>query len=272
LILRKLRQLIAPKIMVAQAVVELRTISLAGQLVPYKLKRTRRRSIGLRIDERGLSVNIPLRTSEKWLSSVLQDKAHWVIEKLSKWQTENRAILAKQIPTLRDGQSIPFMGEALTLRLLENSHITSFFDSPVHRYATELFVYVADTATHGLTAETSSGVQAEERVTEWYKVNAENIFKDQVALYAPLMNVAPRSIKLSSARTQWGSCTAQGALRFNWQLIKMPLLLIDYVVIHELAHLVEMNHSPAFWREVKKVCPDYLQRRKALRLYQGTLR
>jgi len=86
------------------------------------------------------------------------------------------------------------------------------------------------------------------------------------------MNVIPRSIKLSAARTQWGSCTTQGTLRFNWQLIKMPLPLIDYVVVHELAHLIQMNHSQAFWREVEKVFPDYLERRKELRLHQGTLR
>ena len=66
--------------------------------------------------------------------------------------------------------------------------------------------------------------------------------------------------------------TALGALRFNWQLIKIPLPLIDYVVVHELAHLIQMNHSQAFWREVEKICPDYLALRKALRLHQGAVR
>jgi predicted metal-dependent hydrolase len=72
---------------------------------------------------------------------------------------------------------------------------------------------------------------------------------------------------MSSATTQWGSCTARGVVRLNWQLVKMPLHLIDYVVVHELAHLVEMNHSPAFWRVVESACPDYKQCRVELRGY-----
>jgi len=270
--LQKLRQLIAPQEAAEHAAVELRTISLAGQSIAYKLKRTRRRSIGLRIDERGLSVNIPLRASEKWLSSVLQDKAHWVVEKLAKWQVENRTIETGQAEKLWDGQSIPFMGETLTVRLLPNLQVGSLFDTPPQQLATELWVYVADASAHGLNADAANNTQAAELIAQWYKANAENIFRERVALYAARMNVTPHSIKLSTARTQWGSCTTRGTLRFNWQLIKMPLPLIDYVVVHELAHLIQMNHSPAFWREVEKICPDYLALRKELRLHQGSLR
>jgi hypothetical protein len=70
---------------------------------------------------------------------------------------------------------------------------------------------------------------------------------------------------LSSARTQWGSCSARGVISLNWQLVKLPLPLIDYVVIHELAHLKEMNHSAAFWRVVASACPDHKELRAALR-------
>ncbi len=265
--LRKLRQLISPLVAAPPAAAELRTVTLAGQPINYQLKRTRRRSIGLRIDDRGLVVNIPMRASEKWLHSVLQDKAHWVIDKLSKWQTENRPVATAQTAKLYDGQTIPFMGETLTVRL-----VNSLFDTPPQRLGTELWVYVIGIVTHDLNTERVNNTRAEVALDEWYKANAENIFKERVALYAAPMNVVPRSIKLSAARTQWGSCTALGALRFNWQLIKMPLPLIDYVVVHELAHLIQMNHSQAFWREVEKICPDYLALRKALRLHQGTLR
>ena len=81
------------------------------------------------------------------------------------------------------------------------------------------------------------------------------------------MNVVPREIKLTSATTQWGSCTVHGVVRLNWQLVKMRLHLIDYVVVHELAHLVEMNHSPAFWSVVESVCPDYKQCRAELKRF-----
>ena len=252
----KLRRLLAPPPIAAPPTAEIRTVTLAGQLVSYKLKRTRRRSIGLRIDDRGLVVNIPMRTTEKWLSSVLQDKALWVVDKLAQWQIKHHAP-----PTLQDGHVLHFMGETLTLRL-----VSSLFDTFPQRRAAELFVHVTGTSS------TNAHTSAESAINNWYKLMAGQHFNDRVALYAPLMRVSPSLIKLTSARAQWGSCTTQGTLRFNWQLIKMPQRLIDYVVIHELAHLIEMNHSQAFWREVEKLCPDYLMRRKELRLYQATLR
>lgn len=228
--------------------VEQRSIQLAGTPVTYTLKRSsKRRSIGLRIDDRGLTVNIPLRASEKWLHTVLTEKANWVVEKLGSWQTKKKVTLRWQ-----DGEKIAFRGESFTLRI-----ILSLFNSPVHLRDEQLFIHVTDIREEKI----------EQIVTQWYKHEAERVFQECVAHYAPLMAVSPKQIKLSSARTQWGSCSAHGIIRLNWALVKMPLHLIDYVVVHELAHLIEMNHSAAFWRVVKKVCPDYTKCRAELRNY-----
>ena len=241
MMLKKLRRLLTPP-----PAIEQRTVNLVGTPVSFTLKRTSRRSIGLRIDDRGLTVNAPLRASEKWLHSVLQDKARWVVEKLDSWQSKKSVP-----PQWLDGQGVSFVGETLTLRV-----VASLFSTPPQLHGKQLIVHVTDS-----TNETV----IEQAVTQWYQRAAECLFKERVAHYAPLMNVSPRIVKLSSARTQWGSCTVRGAVRLNWQLIKMPLRLIDYVVVHELAHLVEMNHSAAFWGVVGKVCPDYLKRRGELR-------
>jgi predicted metal-dependent hydrolase len=229
--------------------VEQRSIQLAGKPVSYTLKRSsKRRSIGLRIDDRGLTVNMPLRASEKWLHSVLNEKADWVVEKLVNWQAKKSAA-----PLWIDGEKINFRGETFTLRI-----IPSLFNSPPQLRGEQLLVHVKDT---------TDEIKIEKVVTQWYRHEAERVFAECVAHYAPLMNVAPKQIKLSSARTQWGSCTSRGVVRLNWQLVKMPLHLIDYVVIHELAHLVEMNHSAAFWRVVESACPDYAKCRAELRRY-----
>ena len=240
--LKKLRRLIAPP-----AAVEQRSIHLAGKPISYTLKRTRRRrSIGLRIDDNGLTVNMPVRASEKWLYSVLQEKADWVIKKLDRWQARPPA------PTWQDGQPILFLGQSLMLRV-----IASLFATPPQLRGTQLFVHVTDNANQQV---------IEQAVKQWYQHEAITLFRARVAHYAPLMNVAPRTIKLSTARTQWGSCTASGSVRLNWQLIKLPVSLIDYVVVHELAHLIEMNHSTSFWKLVGGVCPDYLEQRRKLNL------
>jgi hypothetical protein len=230
-------------------VVEQRNILLSGKEISYTLKRSGyRRSINLRIDDRGLTVNAPLRASEKWLHSVLQDKADWVVEKLDGWQ-------AKKAPPIfwAEGARIPFRGEEFILTLTPKLR-----GAAPQLHGEILHVPV------GMEAE---AVHIEKAVTQWYRSEALQVFKECVEHFAPLLQVSPREIKLTAARTQWGNCSMHGVVRLNWQLVKMPLHLIDYVVIHELAHLVEMNHSSAFWSVVESACPDYKQCRKELRGY-----
>ncbi len=233
----------------APPVVEQRNIHLVGKEISYTLKRSGyRRSISLRIDDRGLTVNAPLRASEKWLHSVLQDKAAWVVKQLDSWESKKAAPIF-----WAEGARIPFRGEEFLLTLTPRSR----------GVAPQL---------HGEVLHVPVGVEAEaahieKAVTLWYRNEALRVFEECVAHFAPLLQVSPREIRLTSARTQWGSCTVQGVVRLNWQLVKMPLHLIDYVVVHELAHLIEMNHSPAFWRVVESVCPDYKQCRTELRGY-----
>src|SRR5512135_70362 len=230
-------------------VVEQRNIQLSGKEISYTLKRSGyRRSISLRIDDRGLTVNAPLRASEKWLHSVLQDKANWVVEKLDSWQS-------KKAPPIfwAEGARIPFRGEEFVLTLTPR-------------------LRGAEPQLHGEVLHVPVGMEAEaahieKAVTQWYRTEALRVFKECVEHFAPLLQVMPQEIKLTSARTQWGNCSARGVVRLNWQLVKMPLHLIDYVVVHELAHLVEMNHSPAFWRVVESACPEYKLCRAELRGY-----
>jgi len=134
--------------------------------------------------------------------------------------------------------------------------ISSVFAAPAHQSGDELWVSVQDEG---------DAKNIEQRVLEWYRQQAGLLFAARVAHYAVLLNVAPRAIKLSTAKTQWGSCNARGTVRLNLQLIKFPLHLIDYVVVHELAHLREMNHSANFWKVVASVCPDYAKRRRELK-------
>lgn len=226
--------------------VEQRSIQLADKQVSYTLKRSsKRRSIGLQINDQGLTVSMPMRASEKWLHSVLQEKAGWVVDKLENWQS-------RHVPVQKwaDGEAILFRGESFLLRVISSR------DKSLPRLdSNELIVQVVDS---------TNPAQIKKKVLLWYKQEAMRVFEECIEHFSPLMGVAPQALKLTSARTQWGSCTAQGVVRLNWKLVTMPLPLIDYVVIHELAHLKEMNHSPAFWRVVESACPDYAATRKEL--------
>jgi len=226
---------------------EQRAAVLAGQHITYTLKRSgKRRSIGLRINDKGLTVSMPLNASESWLHEVLQLRAAWVVEKLDGWQ-------ARKPPAQEwtDGEFIPYLGEQLTLRV-----IASTSAAVTRQRHDELQVSFRGEIIP---------LRIERAVSLWYQEQALKLFAARVAHYAPRLGVAPQQVKLSAARTRWGSCTARGTLRLNVQLIKLPLYLIDYVVVHELAHLREMNHSAAFWRVVASACPDYLKLRRELK-------
>ncbi|GAB4118980.1 MAG: SprT family zinc-dependent metalloprotease [Sideroxydans sp.] len=227
--------------------VEQRKIDLSGQSISYTLKRSsKRRSIGLRIDERGLTVSMPLRASEKWLHSVLHDKADWVVEKIGSWQVRRPAP-----PQWRDGGPISFCGDTLVLRV-----VPDLFGAPPVRVAGMLQLRLAEEATP---------LRVQRATEHWYRQQAQQLFAQRVAHFAPLLQVAPSAIRLSAARSQWGSCSARGVVRLNWRLVRLPHALIDYVIVHELAHLREMNHSAAFWQVVAQACPEYRERRAQLR-------
>ena len=98
-----------------------------------------------------------------------------------------------------------------------------------------------------------------------YRKKARQRLEDRCAYYAGRMGVSYNRIAIRAAKTRWGSCSAQGNLNFHWKLVLMPPEVLDYVVVHELAHRKEMNHSQRFWEEVEKILPDYRRRRKWLK-------
>lgn len=227
------------------SVIEQRSALLAGQQISYTLKRSaKRRSIGLRIDDKGLTVSMPLRASERWLHEVLQDRANWVVDKLDGWQARRPLEQA-----WAEGEFIPYLGEQLTLRVMPGL-------CAAQQQGDELQLSLRGEA---------SAVRIERAVMRWYRQQAMALFTGRIAHYAPLLKVSPQEIKLSAAKRQWGCCTSRGTIRLNWQLIKLPGYLTDYVVVHELAHLREMNHSLAFWQVVASVCPDYAKLRRELK-------
>ncbi|GHA22772.1 metal-dependent hydrolase [Devosia pacifica] len=94
------------------------------------------------------------------------------------------------------------------------------------------------------------------RVIDWMKAEARRDFEQRSAHHARTLGVSVRSISIRSQSTRWGSCSSNGNLSYNWRLIAAPPFVLDYVAAHEVAHLVEMNHSPAFWKTVTRTLPD----------------
>ena len=95
---------------------------------------------------------------------------------------------------------------------------------------------------------------------------AAEVIETRCRYYAPVMGVSYGTVTIREQKTRWGSCSMKGNLNFNWKLVLMPSEILDYVVVHELAHRIQMNHSAAFWAEVEKILPDYKERKQWLKV------
>jgi predicted metal-dependent hydrolase len=220
-------------------------VALAGQLVEYTLRRSaRRRSITLTIDERGLRVSAPWRAGDGAVVRELHRHAGWVLRKLDEWSRRRPAERRWQ-----DGETVMLLGEPLRLTVLAQPQ------PPVLR---------ANCLMIGCGA-LQHAAEIEAEVTRWLRGRALACFAERVAHYVPMLQVPAQPIRLSSARTRWGSCHPAGHIHLNWRLIHLPLRLVDYVVVHELAHLRELNHSERFWRLVAQIVPDHAARRAEMR-------
>ena len=124
---------------------------------------------------------------------------------------------------------------------------------------------VARRALHVGLPQTAEPAQIRDAVQSWLQRQALALFDERCRHFAPRLGVRIKRLRLSSATTRWGSATADGTIRLHWRLLHFALPTIDYVVAHELAHLREMNHSPAFWDVVRSVLPDYERARGALK-------
>jgi predicted metal-dependent hydrolase len=220
-------------------------LALEGRLVSYTIKRSlRRRAISILVDEEGLRVGAPWDATQTAIERLLRKHAEWVLRKLEEWQV-------RRTPARHwiDGEPLMLLGEPFALKLVPDASV-------VRLHGAELLVGIAECGAVGVSRH----------VHEWVHAQALACFKERVEHYRRLLRVHPApEVHLSSARTRWGSCHSSGRIHLNWRLIQMPVHLIDYVVAHEVAHLLEMNHSQRFWRTVGSLVPDYAARRKALR-------
>ena len=230
----------------------LKRIILGHHTIEYALRRSSRQSIGFTIDDDGLRVTAPRRVTLEEIDNALRAKQRWIVAKLLE-RGERRDLRQQRQPIeWKDGARLPYIGGEIVLRLEEATRSHCRFDAA----GQELWIGVVP----GL-----SEWQLKERVKLWFQAEAKQLFRERLDHYAPQLRVNYSSLTLSSAGSRWGSCTVGGSIRLNWKLIHYPLALIDYVVAHELAHLREMNHSPAFWATVGEVYPDYDGARLALR-------
>jgi len=156
----------------------------------------------------------------------------------------------------QDGTQFLYLGNLITLRVFRSAKASIHFDSDMQELHLHFGLSVTPEQMPDLIRH---------RIKLWLQAKAKEIFLQRMPVYATSLNVRYQSLSLSNAGTRWGSCTSSGKIRLNWKLIHFSITIIDYVIAHELSHLLEMNHSPRFWTHVKSVFPHYQEARNHLR-------
>ena len=218
-----------------------RHILIGGRIIDYRLKNGARR-LSMTIDERGLRISAPGRISQGKIESFVQSHGDWVLKKLDELAHATRP----RHLTIREGTRLPFLGGEAEVRVLPGANRV--------RWIGDILIL-----------EARSEADLGQLATRALQKRALTHFSERLDHFATRLDVAAPRLSLSSAHTRWGSCSEEGGIRINWRLIHLPPHLGDYVVAHEAAHLIELNHSKRFWAVVGSIYPEWHAARDELK-------
>ncbi len=221
-------------------------IELGGRAIEYRFERRRRRTLSITIDASGLRVAAPLRASWREVERFLRDKERWILRKLDDWARAPRgAVLHGE-----SGEIVPVFGAPRVIEVRTGRRAVQDLDGRL---------------------VLSSRQRPLEVLIAWLKLQTLEALRPRAAHYAGLLGLPAPKVAISNARTQWGVCTENGLIRLSWRLAHVAPALADYVVAHEVAHLVEMNHSPRYWTLLERLYPGWREARERLELSARTL-
>ena len=212
---------------------------------------TRRKTVELIVDRGGeLRISAPPKVGKAWLEKFVREKRFWLYTKLAEKEALLHPVVEKQFVT---GEGFPYLGRSYRLLLVDRQ------DEPLKLKAGR-FCLGRTQAKHG-----------RKTFTAWYASRAQEWLRRRVRDWTARMAVEPKKIEVRDLGFRWGSCSKSGTINFHWAAILLPPSIVDYVIVHELAHLHEPNHTTAFWQRVRRAMPDCDDRRTWLAERGGEL-
>jgi predicted metal-dependent hydrolase len=208
-----------------------------------KIIRSRRRTITLEVTPAAtLIVRAPLRAPAKFIGEIIRKKSPWILRKLD----EMKLRPLSPCHEYTEGEMFFFLGRSYPLCIVKEGSITIERSDKL---------YVSNTLLPDI----------RNHLKRWYIKEAHKEIPARCMWFSMKTGHVPASVRITDARQRWGSCTHKGGLNFSWRLIQAPPEIVDYVVVHELVHISQPDHSKKFWDKVRKIMPDYERRRKWLR-------
>ena len=218
-------------------------------MIDYILKRSSRKTVAIHIREGLVEVRAPLRMPKSNIDRFVKEKDDWIAEKLKKQSEE---IAQRKDFTLTYGDCLFYRGKQYPIGARQGDRMG--FDN-------ECFYMPPNLAPK----------QIKYACIQIYRLLAKRDLTARTLEFAQRMNVKPDAVRINSAKTRWGSCSSKKSVNFSWRLIMADDDVIDYVIVHELSHITELNHSERFWALVRSVLPDYAERKARLKELQRRL-
>lgn len=222
-------------------------------VLTYEIRRSaRRRNVTITVErDRAVVVHAPVGVSDEKLRKLVDSKRQWLFEKLNDGQ-KYQALPHAPGKELVNGESALYLGRAYRIELVDSTE-------GAVRFAGKFLIPRARAS------------ERKQVLRHWYMERAQEKVLPRVNLHANNLGVTYGKARISDSRFRWGSCTPGNNLNFNWRLIKAPMFVIDYVIVHELAHLLEANHTPRFWNIVGAQLPAMERARNWLRAHGQSL-
>ena len=221
------------------------------------VRRPGRKTASISVKDNAVIVVVPQSLSDKQVERVVRRKARWIRKKL-KYNLEVRKTYRPK--EYVSGEAFSYWGMHYRLKIVDGE------PEKVSLKNGKLYVNVP---------QSLSGEQRDElivsQLTEWYQEQAEKALKNKAKRYSTQIVVQPKKVGIKSYKSRWGSCSSKGEVYFNWRIIMAPQRIIDYVVAHELCHLIHHNHSKAYWKLLESVVPDYRESKEWLKVNGQTL-
>ena len=195
------------------------------------------KSITIKISKNYIKITMPFFITNKNINDLLKKKFNWIKKQLL-IQQDIQPLINKEYT---DNEKFKFLGKDYKLNIIKGIRYSVKIENDL------LVVVVKDT---------ENIIKIKRLIQKWFNEKSLLYFQEKTFLYAKKNNLEFSSIKVRNYKARWGSCSINGDIAFNWRLIMAPPKIIEYVIIHELVHLIEHNHSPRYWEQVKKIYPD----------------
>ena len=230
-----------------------RSVELDGAVVRYTVvwSARRKKTVTITLDrDKSVVVAAPLKTRNADIEAIVRKRAGWILRKLHEEDPR------PQPRQLVSGESLYYLGRAVPISVQTTGGLAPSVKLEDWTFRIECPEYLEGEERRTALREALMG---------WYWSRADETIRQSVERWQSRVGRKPVRISLGNQKSLWGSCSSKGSLRFNWRIVMAPPALIDYVVVHELCHLVVANHSDRFWEQVARLMPDYSQRRLKLR-------